>query len=195
MSNSVGEMNGGYAKLTDKNGVELYMLKEADTAKFRIAFDLVNPNYDLNKAIGFKLFALMAQLNSDVIESCTISSYDDSSSEVDMGLLFRRFGSDFGLAQKYIYAHSVMRRTGLETTMETKQIQRPDDFTVPRGSEPALGSASNLVIRLTDNHHGEVLYDFVLVLEEDVPIYMEKMPGSLMHKVFSRLKVFIETLV
>jgi len=34
-----------------------------------------------------------------------------------------------------------------------------------------------------------------LDLEDDLPTYMNKLPGSLMHKVFTRLKTFIEALV
>ena len=76
MSNYVIETDQGYVKLSDKNDVELYMLKENDKAKFRLTFQLTNPNYDLNKAIGFKLFALMAELNKDIIASVVLSPYN-----------------------------------------------------------------------------------------------------------------------
>ena len=189
------ESDRGYVKLSDNNDVSLYMLKENDKAKFRINFNLVNPNYDLNKAIGFKLFELMSELNKDVIDGIALSKYDDNSTEIDMGILFRRFGADFGLAQKYIYSHSVLQRDSNITTIISEQQPKPDNFIVPSKSEPAIGSYSKLELNLLDNHNCIVVYDFVLDLEDDLPIYMEKLPGSLMHKVFTRLKSFIETLV
>ena len=195
MSNCVIETDQGYVKLSDKNGVNLYMLKENEKAKFRLSFQLSNPNYDLNKAIGFKLFALMAELNKDVIEKVVLTPYDETTTEVDMGLLFCRFGADFGLAQKYIYSHSSMKKNDNKTTIVSVQTKKPVNFVVPERTEPAIGSSSILELQLYTKHTGTVVYDFILDLEDDVPIYMEKMPGKLMHKVFSRLKVFIESLV
>jgi hypothetical protein len=195
MSNCIIETDGGYVKLTDKNGVNLYMLKENDKVKFRINFDISNHNYDLNKAIGFKLFGLMAELNKDIIDRIALSKYDDDSTEIDMGIIFCRFGTDLGLAQKYIYSHSVIEKNGDLTTITSEQIPKPDNFAVPPRSEPALSSYSKIDFRVMNDHYCSVVYVFVLDLEEDLPIYMEKLPGSLMHKVFSRLKVFIETLV
>ena len=77
----------------------------------------------------------------------------------------------------------------------SEQQPKPDDFAVPSKSEPAVGSSSKLKLNMLDSHNCTVVYDFVLDLEDDLPIYMEKMPGSLMHKIFTRLKAFIETLV
>ena len=195
MSTYLIESDRGYVKLSDNNDVNLYMLKENDKAKFRINFDLENPNYDLNKAIGFKLFGLMSELNKDVIDNIALSKYDENSTEINMGILFRRFGADFGLAQKYIYSHSVLKRDGNTTTIISKQKPKPDNFAVPLKSDPAVGSSSNLELHMLNSHKCSVVYDFVLDLEDDLPIYMEKLPGSLMHKVFTRLKAFIETLV
>lgn len=195
MSNCLIESDGGYVKLSDKNGVSLHILKENGEARFRINFNLSNPKYDLNKTIGFKLFGLMSELNKDVIDGIALSKYDDNSTEVDMGIIFRRFGADFGLAQKYIYSHSVLQRNNNITTIMSEQQPKPDSFVVPSKSEPALGSSSKLELEMIDSHNCHVIYDFVLNLEDDLPIYMEKLPGSLMHKIFSRLKAFIETLV
>ena len=195
MSNCLIESDAGYVKLSDKNGVNLYMLKENDKAKFRINFSLSNPKYDLNNAIGFKLFGLMSELNKDVIDGIALSEYDNNTTEIYMGILFRRFGADFGLAQKYIYSHSVLQKEDDVTTITSEQYPKPEGFVVPPKSEPALGSSSKLELKMIDSHNCDLVYDFVLDLEDDLPIYMEKLPGSLMHKVFSRLKAFIETLV
>jgi len=195
MSNCTIESGNEYVKLSDKNGVNLYMLKENDKIKFKLIFQLVNPNYDLNRAIGFKLFALMAELNKDVIESISLSPHDEETREINMALLFCRFGSDFGLAQKYIYSKSTMINNGRTTTIITKQETKPSHINVPSNSEPASGSSSKLELTLVNYHKGEVVYDFILDLEDDVPLYMEKVPGKIMHKVFSRVKHFIESLV
>ena len=195
MSNCIIETDMGYVKLSDKNDVALYMLKENEKAKFRLSFQLSNDNYDLNKAIGFKLFALMAELNKDVIQSVVLSPYNETTREIDMGLLFCRFGADFGLAQKYIYSHSSMENKDNKTIIKSEQLEKPANFAVPPNTEPAIGSSSILELELINSHRCNVVYDFVLELEDDVPLYMEKMPGKLMHKIFSRLKSFIESLV
>ena len=41
-------------------------------------------------------------------------------------------------------------------------------------------------------HKAEVVYDFSLELEDNMPIFLEKLPGKLMAKIFTRVKVFIE---
>jgi hypothetical protein len=195
MSNCVIETDQDYIKLSDKNDVTLYMLKENDKAKFRLSFQLINDNYDLNNAIGFKIFALMAELNKDVIQSVVLSPYDENTREIDMGLLFCRFGAEFGLAQKYIYSHSSMENKDNKTIIITEQKEKPNNFAVPSNTESAIGSASILELEMITCHSCNVVYNFVLDLEDDLPLYMEKMPGKLMHKVFSRLKTFIESLV
>jgi hypothetical protein len=137
----------------------------------------------------------MAELNKDVIDGIALSNYDDDSTEIDMGILLCRFGSDLGLAQKYIYSHSVIEKNGHITSITSEQLPKPDHFVVPPRSEHALSSSSKLEFHVMNDHYCSVVYVFDLDLEEDLPIYMEKLPGSLMHKVFSRLKAFIETLV
>ena len=61
-------------------------------------------------------------------------------------------------------------------------------------SEPVLKASTILDITLHSPHEALVTYDFAFVIDEDLPLYMEKYPGLLMKKIFVRLKTFLENI-
>ena len=175
----------------NKHDVELHIIKgERDT--FRLHFKLKNDNYDLHQAVGFKLFELMGELNKDVVERLNLSM--DSEQCMRMGMVLKRFGSEFGISQKYVCSSTTLEVVDDTYKFISRQIDKPDFVTVPHKCIPVRNSYSELSLSFTNNHCVDIVYEFTLEIEEDMPIMMRKLPGLLMKKIFIRLKTFLEAL-
>lgn len=182
-------------ELCKKHDISLYMKKNTTDTIFRLSFMINNNNYNLHNAIGFKLFPLIGKLNTDVIEKIYMNDYNIDTKSVDVGILFKQFGKDFGLAQKYLFTKTDIMYTSKDTIRFVSQrIKAPSDVVVPDMSEPIVKADTILDITLHSPHQIFVTYDFTFVIDDDLPIYMEKQPGLLMKKLFLRLKTFLENI-
>lgn len=182
-------------EICTKQDISLYMIKNTSDTLFRLTFTINNENYNLQKAIGFKLFSLMSELNPDVIEKIYMNEYDNDTKSMNVGILLHRFGEEFGLAQKHIFLKTDMINTSKDTIrFVSQQIEPSEDIILPEKSESTIKMETTLDITLENPHKAYVNYDFTFVIEEDLPIYMEKYPGMLMKKIFVRLKTFLENI-
>lgn len=182
-------------ELCKKQDISLYMKKDTNDTIFRLSFMINNDNYDLHNAIGFKLFPLIGELNTDVIDKIYIDDYDNDTKSANVGILFKQFGKEFGLAQKYLFTKTNMEYTSKDTIRFSSQhVPPPSDVLVPDASEPIVKAHTILDITLHGPHQVFVTYDFTFVIDDDLPIYMEKQPGLLMKKLFLRLKSFLENI-
>ena len=165
------------------------------TPIFKLQFEIRNPRYDLRNSIGFKLYRLIGELNKDSIEQNYIDNYHANSSSVTCGTVFKQFGKDIGLSQKYIFS-KIEKKMGGDNVFifVSNQIEKPDNVDVPVGAESAINSSSTLIITLHTHHFATVICNFSLELEEDMPTYMENVPLLLMKKLFARLKIFLENI-
>lgn len=181
--------------LCKKQDISLYIKKDTNDTIFRLSFMINNDNYDLHNAIGFKLFPLIGELNTDVVEKIYMDDYDNDTKIIDVGILFKQFGKELGLAQKYLFTKTSMEYTSKDTIRFTSQhVPPPTDVVVPDMSEPIVKADTILDITLHGPHQLFVTYDFTFVIDDDLPIYMEKQPGLLMKKLFLRLKTFLENI-
>lgn len=182
-------------ELCKKQDISLYMKQTSNDTIFRLSFMVNNDNYNLHNAIGFKLFPLIGELNTDVIEKIYMDDYVNDTKSLDVGILFKRFGKEFGLAQKYLFTKTDMMYTSKDTIrFVSRHIQAPTEVVVPDMSEPIIKADTILDITLHSPHQLFVTYDFTFVIDDDLPIYMEKQPGLLMKKLFLRLKTFLENI-
>lgn len=182
-------------EICTKHDISLYMIKNETDTKFRLTFTINNANYNLQNAIGFKLFTLMGELNPDIIDKIYMKDYDNDTKHMDVGIVLHRFGEELGLAQKYLFLKTNMIYTSEDTIrFVSQQIKPSDDIILPEMSESTITMDTTLDITLQNPHKAHVNYDFTFVIEEDLPIYMEKCPGLLMKKIFIRLKTFLENI-
>jgi hypothetical protein len=163
---------------------------------FKIQFEIKNPHYDLSKVFDFKLYSLIGELNKDTVEQIFIDNYDHETSSVTSGIVFKQFGKEFGISQKYVFS-KIEKKIDSDNSIRfvAYQIEKPYNITVPCGSESAINSNSTFVISLITPHYVRVTYDFSMEIEEDMPTYMENIPAVLMKKLFSRLKKFLESII
>ena len=183
-------------EICNKHDIILSTIKKDDKTSFRLQFDVKNSHYNLYNAIGFKLFNLLGELNKDTIDQSYIENYDDSTNTLNVGLIFKQIGKDFGISQKYIFSN--IEKSSIEDNVfrfVVNQIDKPDSIQVPKGSESVIKSTSTLDINLTSPHHAIFVYYFSLDFDEDMPIHMDNLPGLLMKKLFYRLKIFLDNII
>ena len=179
--------------ICNKHDINLYMIKgEQDV--FSLSFKLINQNYDLHQAIGFKLFSLLGELNKDVIDKIVLEPYSETDNNMKMGMVLKRFGAEFGISQKYVYSETEIHRTNNSYNFYSRQIDKADSFQIPKRCIPVKKSNGNLSLTFINDNEIDVVYEFSLVIEEDMPHMMRKLPGLLMKKIFIRLKTFLESL-
>lgn len=181
--------------ICDVQDVRLISTNKDGHCIFNIQFDINNPNYDLHKALGFKLYSLIGELNKDIIDQHFIDNYDDNSVFITNGIVFKQFGKEVGLSQKYVFSKIQKIENGNIVKFIATQIQPSSKIILPIDSESVFNSSSTLNITLLTSHSATINYDFSMEIDEDMPSYMENIPGLLMKKMFSRLKKFLESII
>ena len=104
--------------------------------------------------------------------------------------VFKRFGSEIGILQKYMHTLVEKKQSNNDVVFTSKSIPLHDN--VPKSCEVALCNYSTLVVNTENPHNVSITYKFHMDLQEDLPLYMKNISGLLMKKIFLRLKTFIE---
>lgn len=159
---------------------------------FTLDFDVINPNVMLRNLIDLKLYTLMFALNKDVLEKVeTLSVRDDGSH--DVLLVFKRFGSELGIAQKYMHLNTTLEEDADGGNIRI--LSRSTDYMEGiQGCDPVNSKYADLIVSFKTDHHVGVKYAFHMDTTDELPTYMENIVGMLMKKIFFRLKTFIENI-
>tara|TARA_Y100000389_G_scaffold205118_1_gene263471 strand:- start:10005 stop:10568 length:564 start_codon:yes stop_codon:yes gene_type:complete len=158
---------------------------------FTIEFFISNSNIEIKNIVDVGLYKVLAEINKDIIEKIDLIDDDKDSINTKLLFVFKRFGSEFGIAQKYMFLETKRIDNGTQIILESKSI--PYDSQI-KGCEIASSKFANLYVYLVDNHSATIKYIFNIDFHEDLPIYMENMVGVLMKKIFLRVKSFIENI-
>ena len=172
-----------------KHNILLRSNKNKDT--FNLLFKIKNTNIQICNVMNYSLYELMGKLNEDVFESSKIMTVH-SNDVVDILLIFKRFGAEVGLSQKYMFIQTQKVIHGNQIQFISKTI--PFNGVVPSGCEQVGGDFANMYIDIVNPHEATIQYIFNINLSDDLPIYMENIIGLLIKKEFFRLKTFIENI-
>ena len=173
------------------NKDDILLTKKKGTNCFSLQFNVKNPNIVLKNLIKPSIYDLIYELNKDVVERIERSDMVMDSNCFDVLFVFKRFGSELGIAQKYMF---------LTTTRETDENQiRLLSKSVPYSNqvpncETAICEYANLIVNIVSDNEVNINYEFHMKLEYELPKYMENIAGLLMKKIFNRLKIFIENI-
>tara|TARA_B100000902_G_C27313621_1_gene919922 strand:- start:1396 stop:1947 length:552 start_codon:yes stop_codon:yes gene_type:complete len=166
------------------------VLKKIKNEKlFTLEFISSNKNIDVKNIIDIHLYRVIAEINKDIIEKIDI--FDDDTDIPKILLVFKRFGSEFGVAQKYMYLNVIREEKESLIKLSSKSIPCILDID---NCEIAKSNKADLHVNIIDKHSAHIKYYFYIDFNEELPIYMENLPGFLMKKIFVRLKTFIENL-
>ena len=175
--------------ICDKDNVILRRNEELNT--FSLTFELKNEKIELSKIINLKLYTLLYELNKDIIESVEILS--ETETESTILLIFKQFGAELGMSQKYMCLHTVMeRREGSIIMRSETATSGRDNLKGVSNCEEIISPYTNLFVRMKSESAAMVDYFFNMKMDDELPIYMENMIGVLMKKTLLRVKEFIE---
>lgn len=185
--------------ICNKHDMVLGMIRNEDNDEdisFTLEFIMKNSKIDLHNVIGLKLYELINAVNKDIVEDVIFITHpNDGKDYVESLVLLKRFGEQFGIPQKYIYSRTSMIVDDKDTVrFIAEQKSCPENISLPKHCESVTAGKSVLKVKVKNNNEAIVEYFFNLKLDDNVPKYMEKMPGLLMKKMFIRLKSFIENL-
>ena len=175
--------------ICDKHDIILKRDKINNT--FSLEFFCSNSNIDIKSIIDVGLYRVIAEINKDIIERIDIIENDDYSSITNLLFVFKRFGSEFGIAQKYMYLQTNRICREQDVYLQSKSI--PYNLNI-KGCELATSQLANLHVNLINSSSANIKYIFNIDFNEDLPFYMENLAGLLMKKIFIRLKTFIENI-
>jgi len=134
------------------------------------------------------LYYLLGKLNPDIITNIDIIR--GNTNQQNTLLIFKRFGQEIGLSQKFLYLKTEVNNI-TDSLISTKAVSMhclnpPDKCTMIEAKY------ADFIIKKIKEHI-VVEFKFNLDLQEDLPTYMKNLPGLLMKKIFIRVKNYIET--
>jgi hypothetical protein len=170
-----------------KKGVTLTKLRRD---LFQIENDIENSNIILGPIFTFDFIHIFNQINPDIYKVIEFNSIDDNT--IQMILLLEHFFKDFGLPQHYLNL-KIIKTTKLDSilfTISTFSLDQPSS--IP--SEIKVFNVQLMTISLHLLHHHKVHSNINIKFDDsqEVPIFMDKLVGNILCKVFIRLKQFIE---
>ena len=175
--------------LCDKHNIILKRDKINNT--FSLEFSFSNPNIEINNIIDVGLYRVIAEINKDIIERIDIIENNDYSTTANLLFVFKRFGKEFGIAQKYMYLQTTRECSEKEVSLQSRSIPYKSNI---EGCELATSKLVDLHVTLINPHSANLKYIFNIDFNEDLPFFMENLAGFLMKKIFIRLKTFIENI-
>jgi hypothetical protein len=173
--------------LFDKEG---FIFSRFKNNHYKLIFTMENKNIVLSQIIDFTLIKLIYDLNSDVYEKVNIEKLNDN--EAIITLLMKHFFEDIGLPQRFSFIH--MKKTTEERRIifnsQSIKSHRPEGM--PEESRLMAIKDMTSICDIITPH--KVNFSFNITFDEDmkVPPFAEKMVGMISHKIFKRVKQFIE---
>jgi len=160
---------------------------------YEINFSMINNNIYLDKIIDFGLMKLIYDLNTDIYIQSNIEKINEN--EAIVTLLLKHFFEDIGLPQKYSYVHMIKKVEQNKVTFISKSIVSHKPEEIPENAE--LMSFDNLECVCNIETPHKIYFTFEVNLNNKritPPLFVQKMIGVIVNKIFKRVKQFIENL-
>ena len=185
-------MNSVKNIICKKNDIMLKKCKENNN--FSLNFNVTNNNIDIKKIINVNLFILLYELNKDIIERSEVLSVNDSNTNANIIYFFKQFGSELGMARKYMNLNINMITNNNNILFESNTCKNTSLDISNNKCQEIICKTSNLTVTNITKHSANFEYLFNMDINEDLPIYMENLIGVLMKKIFLKIKEFIENI-
>lgn len=157
--------------------------------QYKLTFNMENKNINLSKIIDFSLIKLIYDLNPDVYESVNIEKINDN--EIIATLLMKHFFVDLGMPQRFSYIHMTRIVEEEKFIFKAQSIkQRPPNM--PEEAELMAIQDFACVCDIITPHSINFSVNIIFDQQMFVPPFAEKMVGMILHKIFKRVKQFIE---
>jgi hypothetical protein len=158
--------------------------------QYKLTFNMENKNIILSQIIDFSLIKLIYDLNSDVYESVNIEKINDN--EIIATLLMKHFFEDIGMPQRFSYIHMTRIVEDEKIIFKAQSIKHKRPPNMPEDAELMSIQDFACVCDIITQHSINFSVNIIFDQQMFVPPFAEKMVGMILHKIFKRVKQFIE---
>jgi len=172
---------------------EDFIFTKINEYNYKIKFNMINNKIQLDKIIDFGLMKLIYDLNPDIYLESTIKKINED--EVEVALLLKHFFEDLGLPQKYFYINMKKFVNDNSVIFYSKSITNKRPEWIPENAE--LFSIDTLICtcNIETPHKIHTTFDLQIEPNKNIPILaIQKLFRIIIHKIFKRVKQFIENL-
>jgi len=174
----------------EKDGFKFEKIKDN---VFNLIFDVENNKLSLPSLINFDLVKLIYDLNNDIYISNTLQKIPESNSAIVI-LLMKHFFEDLGLPQRYSHLYMTQEITEKQIVFNACSIyadNKPDG--IPDDAE--LMPIKFMIIKCDIITQNKVDFNCSIVFDNNlnIPPFAEKVIGIMIHKIFTRVKKFINS--
>ena len=170
-----------------KEGLEF---TKNDKNNYSLSFDMENKNIIFHKIIDFNLVKLIYDLNPDIFEKVNMEKINED--EATSAVLMKNLFEDLGLPQKYSYLHMRKYVSDNKITVISTPIRDKIPIDVPNDAERMETEYIVCDCKIIDNHKINFTINISINNSFNVPEFAEKIIGSILFKMFKRVKQFIE---
>ena len=173
--------------LFDKDGFKFSCIKKNH---YNLTFTMENNKIVLSKIIDFNLIKLIYDLNPDVYEKVNIETLNND--EVILTLLMKHFFEDLGLPQRYSFIHMKKVDEECKINFIAQSIKSHKPEGMPEDAELMALQNMIAICDIITPHKVNFSFNVIFDGEMNFPPFAEKMVGMILHKIFKRVKQFIE---
>jgi hypothetical protein len=175
--------------LFEKDGLKFSKIKEK---VYTLALSLENNNIFLSQVINFDLIKLIYDLNPDIYEFVDLKKTNEQQAQVL--LILKHFFEDLGMPQKYSHMNIEKILTETEIIFKSQTIHGSRPSNIPDNCDKMSIKEMTSICKILTQH--KVQCDFYIHFDNSmvIPPFAEKMIGMILHKVFKRVKHFIENI-
>lgn len=178
------------ALIFNKDG---FQFSKHGTNQYHASFSLETNQVRIPALINIDFMKVIYELSPDLFESTSLEKLNET--EGIITLLVKPLFEDLGVSQKYLYLHvkCTQNMQGIKIESQTIHSQRPDG--IP--DDVDLVNVVKLTNEFTihSNHKVDVVNKIVLDDDVVIPPFVDKIIGTLLSKIFKRVKQFIEMVV
>ena len=183
-------------KSTEEELVELFnkencSFKRYGFNKYLLEYDIENKNIYMEKIIDFSLIQLIYNLNPDIYEHIEFNKINEN--EAVAVLLMKHFFEDIGFPQRYSFMNikKIIEKNRILFKAQTIiQSKKPEK--IPNEAEVLYIDDLTCICYLITPHKVKISFDINFNSGFHIPLFAEKIIGVIIHKIFKRLKLFIE---
>jgi hypothetical protein len=175
------------AMLFNKEG---FIFVRVTNNHYKLSFTIENKNIVISQIIDFNLIKLIYDLNQDVYKKFTIEKLNDN--EVVVTLLMKHFFEDIGLPQRFSFIRMFKFVEDRKIIFKSQSIKTHIPIEIPKEAELIAIQDLTCLCNIITPHKIDFYVDVIFESYTNIPLFAEKMIGTILHKIFKRVKQFIE---
>jgi hypothetical protein len=173
-----------------------------NTRSYNLAFTIQVPNSNVASLTGFEIYDLLEAQNKELIEKIII--LDKTENEATLCILISHIAKEIGIKQKYMLFRStkILNKLNNSVTFYNKDVkliceQLKEDYLkqlnlINSNYEALIYNYGKTQINVYNdsNDVSSVKFniDFQVIVDDDLPLYMENLVGLMFKKMFYNLK-------